>query len=85
VGNANFQTWFPPLAWAGGLPKWYRFTDDNTNMYFYWSMNGIDWHLYYQTARLAYLAAPTRIGVGHWNTIAGVNGLMRLRSWTGVA
>jgi hypothetical protein len=85
VGNTTFQGWFPPLAWAGGMPKWYRFTDDNTNMYFYWSINGIDWHLYYQTARLAYLAAPTRIGLGHWNTVAGVNGLMRLRSWSGVA
>src|SRR6516165_6134895 len=81
--SAAMETWFPPLYWIGAMPQWWRYRyDGTTTHYFEWSINGIDWHIYHQEARTAYLT-PTQIGV-YYNNLAGYNLIMRLRSWVGV-
>ena len=87
AGNTNFQTYFPPMFWIGGLPRFYRYIDDGTNVTYQWSLWGTDWHTYYgPVSRTVYLAAPTRIGIGMWSTYSPMlSTILRLRSWVGVA
>jgi hypothetical protein len=81
--SAAYNTYLTAIRWAGGTPKWWRYQDDNTNRYMYYSMNGIDWHLIASEARTTFLT-PTRIGVFADNYSANMNIVMRLRSWSGV-
>lgn len=74
------------LKYFGTLPKWYRYTDDGTNISLKCAVNGIDWvPLLASEARTAFMT-PTRIGVGGSNDASGGGPvLMRIRSWNGVS
>lgn len=78
--SAYFAT---PSKILGGIPKWFRFTDNGTNIILEYSMNGTDWFTAVNEARTAFLT-PTRIGIGA-NNYSGARLFSRLRSWNGVA
>lgn len=65
-----------------GFPKWYRVTDNGTNLIWECSVNGIDWMTLFSEGRTAFLT-PSRIGIGATN-YSGKTMLGRLRSWHGV-
>lgn len=73
----------PQTSWIGAMPKWFRVTDNNTNLKFEYSLNGLDWSTVLDEARTTFLT-PTRIGIGVTN-FSGATNLLRVRSWTGVA
>lgn len=78
--SAYFAT---PAKILGGIPKWFRFTDNGTNIILEYSLNGADWITVVNESRTAFLT-PTRIGIGA-NNYSGAKLISRLRSWSGVA
>lgn len=75
------KTW--PINLLGGVPEWFRLSDNGTNLIYQYSFNGVDWLTLFSEARTAFLT-PSRIGVGGSNFF-GVDFLLRVRSWHGVA
>lgn len=68
-----------------GTPKWFKVTDDGTNLTYYVSHNGIDWLQIGQEARGTFFTtAPDQVGVGfdqcYNSTYAGAVSLL---SWSG--
>lgn len=80
--STSYGSW-PYNRFGATMPKWFRYTDDNTNVTWAASVNGIDWETMGTESRTSFLT-PTRIGVGGTNGTAS-NILMRIRSWNGVA
>lgn len=74
---------FWPLNFIGAKPKWFRLTDDATNLIWQYSLNGIDWATVITEARTAFLT-PSRIGLAATN-YTGNAAVIRVRSWNGVA
>lgn len=81
--SAAYNTNLWPVTFAGRLPRWYRYTDDGTNITWKYSLNGIDWVTVGTEARTTFLT-PSRIGVAA-NNFTGDAALLRVRSWNGVA
>lgn len=81
--NASYNTYNFSVGFIGALPKWYRYIDDNTNITWQYSLNGIDWVTVGAEARTTFLT-PSRIGVGASN-FTGNSALARFRSWNGVS
>lgn len=81
--SSAYNTNFTPLVLTGAAPKWFQYKDDGTNRTLSYSLNGGEWFPVGTESRTAFLT-PTRIGFAGIND-TGVNALMRLRSWSGVA
>lgn len=81
--SGGYNSYFASQARMGSVPRWFRLSDDGTNLAWQYSANGSDWATTVTEARGAYLT-PSRIGVGGSNYL-GIPLRMRVRSWSGVA
>jgi hypothetical protein len=79
--SSMVYSWPTTRFW--GLPKWFRVTDNATNLIVECSVNGLDWIQLLSEGRTAFLT-PSRIGVCGTNASAKTM-LGRLRSWNGVS
>jgi hypothetical protein len=66
-----------------GFPNWLRIRDDNTNRYYEYSYNGVDWINFFNALRTDFIT-PTQIGWGQnpQNTGGSYTSRCRLRSYT---
>jgi hypothetical protein len=62
------------------MPNWLRIRDDNTNRYFEFSYNGLDWLELWSHARTTFLTAD-RVGWGMHSDNNTSGNYCRLRSW----
>ena len=50
------------MADKGYDPSWFRVKNDNTNLYWYFSTDGINWSEFSNQAKTDFLANPNQIG-----------------------
>lgn len=79
------------ISWAspayilpgGRIPDWWRIVDNNTNRYFQYSLNGLDWITVFSEGRTTYIT-PDQFLFGANNEGSGADVTVRLRTLTGI-
>ncbi len=75
--NALVSSYIP-----GEFRKWFRVSDDGTNLSYYSSLNGLDWILHSTLTRASFLGTPSHVGVTcQINTGSNSPAVVKLISW----
>jgi hypothetical protein len=69
---------------TGSFPQWWRIRDDNTNRYYEYSYNRLDWRTAYTETRTTYIT-PNQIGYAVMSTATSLTGILRVRSIDGIS